>query len=116
MVSLLFKKVFAALEPGGKFVITFRDLSHELKEIDRFLQVRSDYNTIFTCFLEYEPEHVKVHDIVYRKADGKWDMFKSFYRKLRLSKKWVEENLIKCGFKIKLSDFENGFITIIAQK
>lgn len=116
MVSLLFSKVFTALEPGGKFVITFRDLTHELKDLDRFIPVRSDDNAVFTCFLEYEPEHVKVHDIVYKKVDGKWNMFKSFFRKLRLSREWIEEKLTSCGFKIMVSDFENGFITMIVQK
>jgi SAM-dependent methyltransferase len=116
MVSLLFSKVFKTLEPGGKFVITFRDLTHELKDLDRFIPVRSDDNTVFTCFLEYEPEHVKVYDIVYRKIDGKWNLFKSFYRKLRLSREWVEEKMISCGFKIMVSNFENGFITLIVCK
>ncbi|MBN1905848.1 MAG: class I SAM-dependent methyltransferase [Deltaproteobacteria bacterium] len=115
-VSALFSKVFNALEPCGKFVITFRDLTHELKDHDRFIPVRSDDNTVFTCFLEYEPETVKVHDIVYRKIDGKWNLSKSFFRKLRLSRDWVEGQLMQFGFKILVTDFENGFITIIGQK
>jgi SAM-dependent methyltransferase len=116
MVSLLFGKVFNELEPDGKFVISFRDLAHELKDLDRFIPVRSDDNTVFTCFLEYEPEHVNVHDIVYRKIDGKWNLFKSFFRKLRLSREWVEGQMVQYGFKILISDFENGFITMVVQK
>ena len=115
-VSLLFAKIFTALEPEGKFVITFRDLSHEMKDLDRFLPVRSDENIVFTCFLEYEQETVKVHDIVYRKVNGEWILFKSFFRKLRLSKEWVEEQLMERGFKIRLSDVNNGLITIIVSK
>jgi SAM-dependent methyltransferase len=115
-VSTLFSKVFSVLEPGGRFVITFRDLIYELKDEDRFIPVRSDDNTVFTCFLEYEPETVKVHDIVYRKVDGKWNLYKSFFRKLRLSTEWVEKQLIQCGFKIMISEIENGFITMIVQK
>lgn len=115
-VSSLFTKVFTALEPEGKFVITFRDLTHELKDQDRFIPVRSDETTILTCFLEYEPEKVKVHDIVYRKVGSEWKLFKSFYRKLRLSKEWVEEKLLKCGFRIIESDMENGLITIINKR
>lgn len=116
MVSSLFRKVSAALESGGKFIVSFRDLTHELKDQDRFIPVRSDDNTVFTCFLEYEPETVKVHDIVYRKIDCRWKMFKSFFRKLRLSRDWVEGQLMQFGFKILVTDFENGFITIIGQK
>lgn len=113
-VSGLFKKVYEALEPGGKFVITFRDLTRELKEIDRFIPVRSSENTIFTCFLEYEYDTVKVYDIVYKKTDDEWQMFKSFYRKLRLSEEWVREQLLQCGFNLKESYSSNGLITCIA--
>ena len=115
-VSSLFSKVFSALESGGKFIITFRDLTHELKDQDRFIPVRSDDNTVFTCFLEYEPDTVKVHDIVYRKIDCKWNLYKSFYRKLRLSNEWVVAKLLECGFKLIESDIENGLITIIVSK
>lgn len=96
-VVYLFEKVMASLEKSGRFIITFRDLSHELSELDRFIPVNSDDNTIFTCFLEYEPETVKVHDLVYRKKNGDWFLNKSFYRKLRLSKEWVNENFHYSG-------------------
>ncbi len=69
-VVSLFKKVVASLSEGGRFIITFRDLSFELSELDRFIPVKSDDNTVFTCFLEYEPETVKVHDLLYRKKEG----------------------------------------------
>lgn len=115
-VLSLFAKVFEALEPGGRFVVTFRDLTHELKDLDRFLPVRSDENIIFTCFLEYEAETVKVHDIVYKNSEGKWKLCKSYYRKLRLSKQWADAHLAKCGFNDLNSTVENGLVTIIARK
>ena len=115
-VVSLFAKVFAALESRGKFIITFRDLTYELKDSDRFLPVRSDENIIFTCFLEYEPETVKVHDIVYKKSAGEWKLSKSFYPKLRLSEAWIREQLAQSGFSKIDSTIENGVITIIAYK
>lgn len=115
-VNLIFHKVFSALLPGGRLVITFRDLSHELKEAERFLPVKNDENIIFTCFLEYEPETVNVYDVVYKRSDNGWDLFKSFYRKLRLSNKWVVEQLSQTGFNSISSDNENGIFTIIATK
>lgn len=115
-VTSLFSKVFDALEPEGKFIITFRDMTYELTDMDRFIPVKSDENMIFTCFLEYEPETVKVHDIVYKKAVGKWHLFKSFYRKLRLSEEWVTAQLSQSGFKKIDATVENGFITIIGSK
>ncbi len=113
-VTSLFAKTFDALEAGGKFIITFRDLAYELKDADRILPVRSDENIIFTCFLEYEPETVKVHDIVYQKSDKGWSLSKSFYRKLRLSETWVNEQLSLSGFSKTDSTKENGVITVIA--
>ena len=115
-VDSLFKRVFAALEPGGKFVITFRDLTHELKDLDRFLPVRSGENIIFTCFLDFEPETVKVHDIVYKKSGDEWNLFKSWYRKLRVSGQWVNTQLEHCGFTRVNSNVKNGVVTIIAHK
>lgn len=60
-----------ALEAGGRFVLTFRDLTFELKELDRFIPLRSGADAIFSCFLEYEAEHVKVHDLVYTRKEEK---------------------------------------------
>ena len=115
-VTSLFDKVFEALETKGKFILTFRDLTHEFNELDRFLPVKSDENIIFTCFLEYETEAVKVHDIVYKKLHGEWKLFKSFYRKLRLSKDWVDNKLLDSGFSKIDTIVEKGFVTVIAVK
>lgn len=115
-VISLFNKVVSALEFGGKFIITYRDLSFELSELDRIIPVKSDENIIFTCFLEYEPETVKVHDIIYKKNIGNWNMSKSFYRKLRLSKDWVDSQLSNAGFNLVKSTVDHGFVTVIATK
>lgn len=116
-VSTLFAKVHAALDDGGRLIVSFRDLSREAAELDRFIPVRSDDTTVFTCFLEYEPDTVKVHDLVYRKqADGRWAFFKSFYRKLRLAQGWVEAELARAGFAAVASRAERGFVTIVATR
>lgn len=115
-VTLLFQKVFSSLEKNGKFMITLRDLSTELSELDRFMTVRSDKNSIFTCFLEYEPTTVKVHDLVYKKDSNGWKLNKGFYRKLRLSKQWIDEQLEEVGFSKIESDIEQGIITAIVTK
>ena len=115
-VSELLAKVHDALEPGGRFVITYRDLSREATELDRFIPVRSDDTTILTCFLEYEPETVKVHDLVHRKVDGQWTFRKSFYRKLRLAQPWVEAELERAGFSIAEASVDRGFVTLVATR
>ena len=115
-VISLFQKSFSALEAGGKLILTFRDLTHELKNTDRFLPVKNDEDIIFTCFLEYEPETVKVHDLVYQRIDSQWKLSKSFYRKLRLSEEWVTRHLSECGFGTIEATEQNGLVTIIGSK
>ncbi|MBU1221163.1 class I SAM-dependent methyltransferase [Myxococcota bacterium] len=115
-VITLMTRVSASLEDNGLLILTFRDYSSELSELDRFIPVKSDDSTIFTCFLEYESETVKVHDIVYRKINDNWQIFKSYYRKLRLSKEWICAQLSKAGFRQINSTIDKGMITIIAEK
>lgn len=116
-IILLFQKVLVSLEEKGKFILTFRDLSQELSELDRFIPIKNDDQTIFTCFLEYEPDTVKVHDLVYHKLDrNNWTFAKSFYRKLRLSKQWIEDQLHQVGFNTINSEVNNGLVSIIAAK
>ncbi len=115
-VKGLFENVYQALERNGRLVISFRDLTVEMKNLARFIPVRSEDNLIFTCFLEYEKKHVKVHDIVYERADGQWQMKKSFYRKLRIPPEWTQECLLTIGFEIETFDMQSGMLTIIARK
>ena len=112
----IFEKVIDHLEISGRFVITFRDLSNPLEELDRFIPVKQDESTIFTCFLEYETDTVKVHDLVYTNTDGQWSLNKSFYRKLRLSSDWVKKQLLQTGFSNVDIDIENELVTAVAEK
>jgi hypothetical protein len=66
--------------------------------------------------LEYEPETVKVHDLVYRKEESSWKFYKSFYRKLRLSQEWVTEQLDRAGFGRVDASAERGFVTVLATR
>jgi SAM-dependent methyltransferase len=100
-VSALFCGVFDALVPGGRFVITFRDLTTELQGTDRFILVRSSDERIMTCFLEYEnPEYVVVHDLVHTRNGLEWSLSKSSYRKLRLSVDWLVQELGGAGLEV----------------
>ena len=81
--------------------------------------VREHYendDVLLTCFLEFEPETVKVHDIVYKKEDSAWRLHKSFYRKIRLSRPWVEEQLWRAGFSGVASTMDGGLVTVVATK
>lgn len=91
-VSRLFQSVANTLKPGGRIVVTYRDLaSAELFALDRFIPVRSDDRRVMTCFLKYETaETVVVHDLInVRDDDGDWTLHKSSYKNLRLPAEWV---------------------------
>lgn len=89
---------------------------HELTELDRFIPVKSDGSKIFTCFLEYEKETVKVHDIIYERIENEWNLKKSFYQKTRVPFDWAKEELEKEGFVIEFANNDKGLIMIIAKR
>jgi len=115
-IKKLFQLVSENLEHSGTFIVTFRDLSVELAELDRFLLLRSEPTKIFTCYLEYEPEYVKVHDLIYERVNDQWHLNKSFYRKCRISFAWAQETLLAAGFDLMFTTLDKGLVTIIARK
>lgn len=115
-VQALFSDVRRALEEGGRFIVTFRNLRYASTGLDRFIPVRSDDNMILTCFLDYEPDAVLVHDLVYRRHEYEWSFSRSCYRKLRLAPKWIVDQLIDTGFAIEKLEDDRGMITVIARK
>jgi SAM-dependent methyltransferase len=115
-VRELFKSVYNALEIGGHVVLTFRDLTTELKGLDRFISVRNDSKIIFTCFLEYEKDYVRIHDIIYEKKHNQWEMKKSVFNKIRISPHWTRKTLQEFGFRVEAYDIYNGVVCIIALK
>jgi SAM-dependent methyltransferase len=114
-VAALFAAAQGVLVPPGRIVLTFRDLSIERRDLDRFLPLRSERGRIFTCFLEYERLHVRVHDLVHVRAkDGTWNLHKSAYRKLRLAGDRVAALLEAAGFLVTVRENQQGLITLIA--
>jgi 2-polyprenyl-3-methyl-5-hydroxy-6-metoxy-1,4-benzoquinol methylase len=114
-VQILLEDGSRALEDNGRLILGFRDLTNELKNLDRFIPVRSGSEKIFTCFLEYEKNYVKVHDIIHEKTGNRWVMKKSYFRKIRISPQWIRDGLRKAGFTIENQYVDNGMITIIAR-
>jgi len=114
-VGRMFDGVAAVLAPPGLFVLTFRDLTMPLAGIDRFIPVRSDADRIMTCFLEYEPETVLIHDLIHTRRGREWVLNKSSYRKLRLAPAWVASALEARGFSV-LSTGPSGRMTAIVAR
>ncbi|MDP8983584.1 MAG: class I SAM-dependent methyltransferase [Pseudomonadota bacterium] len=113
-VETLFGLAARSLRPGGKFIATFRDYTAPLQGAGRFIPVKSDADRILTCFLEYGPDSVDVHDIVHERVGNAWDMRVSVYRKLRLSPRWVCSELRAAGFSVTTEPGLAGMVRVVA--
>jgi len=102
VVENLLRLVFDALTPGGKFVLSYRDLSADATGLDRFIPVYADESKIMTCFLEFDrSDTLLVHDLVHSRKGQQWFFEKSSYRKLRLPIDWVEDAMTQAGFVVR---------------
>ncbi len=100
-VDLLLTRAAASLAPGGALVLTYRDLSHALRGLDRFLPVRSDSDRVMLCVLDYDDPHtVTVNDLVYTRAAESWTLHKSSYPKLRVSPEDLTERVRAAGLHV----------------
>jgi 2-polyprenyl-3-methyl-5-hydroxy-6-metoxy-1,4-benzoquinol methylase len=115
-VERLIETVSAQLTAGGTFAISFRDYSMPLVDDQRFIPVRSDDDRILTCFLEYQPETVVVHDIVHLRTAQGWDTRVSHYRKLRLSPDDLIESIQSSGFRVRRESGLRGMVRLVAQR
>ena len=116
-VASLIRDIGAALKPGGRCLLGFRDyVSRELVGEQRFIPVRSDERRILTCFLEYHPDHVLVHDLLHERSDTGWTQRVSAYRKLRLDPAWVVDSLSDAGLIVVEPFVESGMVCLAAGK
>lgn len=115
-VLRLFALTAESLRPGGRFIATFRDYTPPLLGQARFIPVRSDADRIMTCFLEYAPGSVDVHDIIHERAGSDWQLRIGVYRKLRLAPGWVAAALQERGFSVRTEPGLAGMIRIVAVK
>lgn len=115
-VEKLFSLAAESLRPGGRFIATFRDYTSPLVGHARFVPVRSDTDRILTCFLEYAPDYVNVHDVLHERIASAWQLRVSTYRKLRLSPEWVCVTLQARGFSVRIEPGLAGMVRIVATR
>jgi len=109
----VFEGAASRLAVGGRLVLTFRDLSEELRGLDRFITLCRSDDLIMACFLEYETTTVKVHDLIWvREPDG-WHFRKGVYRKLRLAPAAVVDRLENAGFSVARHEVPAGMVTLV---
>jgi SAM-dependent methyltransferase len=109
----VFQGVASRLVPGGRLVLSFRDLSGELRDLDRAIPVGAWADLVMTCFLEYEAASVKVHDLVWVRQPEGWRLRKGMYRKLRLAPARVAERMTAAGFAVERHEAPAGLVALV---
>lgn len=105
------------LRPGGRLVLGFRDYVTSPAEGNaRFIPVRSDADRIHTCFLEYQPGFVRVHDLVHSRGNAGWELAVGSYRKLRLSPDSVATWMRNAGLEVADAGAERGMRTLVGRR
>ncbi|MFJ2960719.1 class I SAM-dependent methyltransferase [Streptomyces collinus] len=101
-VPVLLGHIGRALVSGGHLVVTYRDLTEELRSTDRFIPVRNSDDRLLTCFLEYRDEDtVIVHDLLHTRTNNSWQQQASSYPKLRLAPSWLVEQCRAAGLDVR---------------
>jgi SAM-dependent methyltransferase len=114
-VETLIADVTEALVPGGVFCATFRDYTVALEGDERFIPVRSDETRSLTCFLEYGPDTVTVHDLLHERGSDGWTFQVSSYPKLRLDPVWVAGLFEERGSEVKRDTGPGGMVRLVAR-
>jgi SAM-dependent methyltransferase len=112
-LARVFDGVAARLRVGGRFVLTFRDLSSALHDLDRVIPIYASDDAVMTCFLEYEPSTVKVHDLIWVRQHDGWQFRKGVYRKLRLAPEAVIGLLERTGFAVDRHRAPAGMVALV---
>ncbi|MGP3968110.1 class I SAM-dependent methyltransferase [Streptomyces sp. 6N223] len=124
-VAALLRDIADALAPGGRAVLSYRDLAVPLTGTARFLPVRATEDRIMTCFLEYPDDYadytVVVHDLVHTRTGpgADWTLHTSSYRKLRLSHAWVLEQCRNAGLRVihdRTGPGSGGMRTVVLER
>jgi SAM-dependent methyltransferase len=110
----LFAGVTTRLVAGGRYVLSFRDLGAELRDLDRFLPLCASDDVVMACMLEYEAHTVKVHDLIWVREQGSWTLRKGAYRKLRLTADVVTAHLVSAGFTVERHGAPGGMVALCA--
>ena len=95
---------------------TFRDYTKQPLGHARFIHVRSDAERIHTCFLEAQPDHMLVHDIVHERQGSTWSMHVGSYPKLRLIPDDLVRVLERHDLEVHRTAGPRGMIQMVASR
>ena len=112
----LMQDCFNLLDDNGHLILTFRDYSFALTDIQRFIPVKSDENRILTCVIDYSDDKITVTDLLHEKINGTWIQKISSYDKLRIRTDYIIDKAEKIGFSIIENENKNRMIHLLLKK
>jgi SAM-dependent methyltransferase len=115
-IEMLIPVASIELAPGGLFVISFRDYSVPRAGDERFIFIRGDETHLLTCFLEFEAQVVRVHDIIHERTSNGWRSRVSHYPKLRLAPERLIGSLESHGFNVRRESGMAGMVRLVARR
>ncbi|MBT1690565.1 class I SAM-dependent methyltransferase [Dawidia soli] len=115
-IAALIRSACSMIAPGGLLMLSFRDYTTPLTGDSRFIPVKSDDTRILTCILDYEPDSVRVTDLLHTKTSEGWQQQVSSYRKVRIAPAEVVAMLESSQMTIRLHETIQRMATIIAVK
>jgi len=66
-----------------------------------------------TCFLEYAPTTITVHDLIWARLPDGWRFRAGAYRKLRLDADSVASRLARSGFTVEHHRMPAGMVALV---
>jgi 2-polyprenyl-3-methyl-5-hydroxy-6-metoxy-1,4-benzoquinol methylase len=99
------------LSEGGCLCLSFRDYSEEpLRDLSRFILVKSSPERIHTCCLEDCESAIRVTDLVHTKENEVWNMFASSYMKVKISPDVLKQSAKEYGLTLTAENSMRGML------
>ncbi|HEY2187814.1 MAG TPA: hypothetical protein VGH48_04560 [Caldimonas sp.] len=104
------------LAPGGTLTFSFRDQPVPRSGTDRVIPGDRDDDRLLTCFLEFDAELVRVHDLLQERTSAGWQTRVSVHPKLRLAPDRLIAMLTALGFTVRRDASAGGMVRVVAKK
>jgi 2-polyprenyl-3-methyl-5-hydroxy-6-metoxy-1,4-benzoquinol methylase len=115
-IAQFISDVSASLSENGKFIVSFRDYSQNVRSEPGIIPVKSDDSRILTVILHHQNEKIQVTDLLYERKDNAWTTAISSYYKTVICPAQVKTLLEDNGMRVLFSETVNGMVTVVGEK
>jgi SAM-dependent methyltransferase len=104
------------LAPGGTLAFSFHDRPEPRSGTDRLPSGRCDDEHLRTCFLEFDAELVRVHDLLQERTSAGWQTRVSVHPRLHIAPDRLIAMLTALGFMVRHDAGAGGTVRVVATK